>query len=202
MVTTNENPDRKKHFIKMPYPISHERYKDASLSKCTDLTNEQAERLERWLANPKNFLIIHSTFGVGKTYLGAAIANRRYEKNIHTYYFNENEMFSRLAEMQREGQDPAIYLQGLCKNNNFMIWDDLGSTLTHGKNNFYDDDRKNIMYQFIDERYNSKQPTIITTNYKIHELDSMINPRISSRLLAKENLIIELVGEDKRSLGQ
>lgn len=186
--------------VKIPYPMKDLRYKDASLSNFEDLTEEQAKKLTKWFENPKNFLFIHADFGVGKTYLAAAIVNRRYEKNMHTYYFNEYEMFSKLAAMEQEGQSSLGYIQDLC-GNEFMIWDDFGSTLTHGKNDFKDNEKKNIMFQFIDERYNSMLPTIITTNYSIEELGDMINPRIRSRLAAKENLVIEIIGDDKRANG-
>lgn len=186
--------------IKMPYPLKDLRYKDATLSKFEDLSEDQSSTLMKWLENPKNFLFIHADFGVGKTYLAAAIANRRYEKNLHTYYFNEYEIFSKLSEVEQEGQSALGYIQDLC-GNQFMIWDDFGSTLTHGKNDFKDNEKKNIMFQFIDQRYNSMLPTVITTNYSIEELGDMINPRIRSRLAAKENLIIEIIGDDKRASG-
>lgn len=186
--------------VKMPYPLKDLRYKDASLSKFEDLTEEQSENLKKWLDNPRNFLFIHADFGVGKTYLAAAIANRRYEKNLHSYYFTEHELFAKLASVEKEGIDSLTYLQELC-GNNFMIWDDFGSTLTHGKNDFKDNEKKVAMFQFIDQRYNDQLPTIITTNYSIHQLNEMVNERIASRLNAKENLILEIIGDDKRASG-
>ena len=57
------------------------------------------------------------------------------------------------------------------------------------------------MFQFIDKRYNSTKPTVITTNFSVSQLGEITNQRIASRINAKENLILEIFGEDKRQEG-
>ncbi len=190
----------KNNKIKLPYPVKDKRYENASLSKVMDLSSDQAKNLDAWVKNPKHFLFIHADFGVGKTYIAAAIANWRYEKNLHTYYFNEHDIFVDLHALEQDGYKASYKLSDISENE-FVIWDDFGSTITNGKNDFKDNDKKNLMFQFIDDRYNSMLPTVITTNFTGIELGAMINKRISSRLLAKENLIIEIFGEEKRQQG-
>ena len=192
----------------LPHPISDERYRNASLSKITDLTIEQGEKINSWLQKPTNFLFIHSGFGRGKTYIGAAIANRRWERALHSYYFNEYEIFKRLEAMKRENQNPTWYLDELGGNrygccNSFMIWDDFASTISGADNSFEDAWKINLMKHFIDLRYNQEDQaaTVITSNYSIEELGDLVDGRVASRLGASENLIIELFGPDKRTQG-
>jgi len=186
--------------VKIPCPVKDERYQDACLSKIEDLTPEQEDNLKKWLSNPKHFLFCHAPFGIGKTYLASAIAMYFFEKNIPVYMFNEVELFKILDSEAHDGQLPSWKLSSICENP-IVIWDDFGSTIQKGKNDYKENEKINLMFQFIDERYNSMLPTIVTSNFKIEELSEMINGRIASRLKATENLILEIYGENKRSLG-
>lgn len=75
----------------------------------------------------------------------------------------------------------------------FVMIDDIGSTgLTEW--------RKEILFDAIDERYNSMAPTIITSNLSMKEFKEIFHPRIYSRLADKENTIIEILdGKDLRA---
>jgi len=186
--------------IKIPHPIKDERYKEASLSKIQDLTTEQAEKLKAWIYDPKHFLFLHSDYGVGKTYIASAIANFFYANYVPTYFFNEHELYAMLKSEETDSRCAYGKLKSIC-DNDIVVWDDFGSTMQNGKNDFNENAKKNFMFQFIDDRYNSKKPTIITTNFSVSQLAEIVNHRIASRINAKENLIIELFGEDKRQLG-
>lgn len=187
--------------LRIPFPVTAERYKNASLSEIDFLSEEQAQKLSMWLENPQYFLYCQSLYGVGKSHLASAIAIFFYEKNIPVYMFNEDDLFKMLHAEEQEGRLSSWKLDGICENN-IVIWDDFGSTLTHGKNDFKDNEKKVLMFQFINSRYEKKLPTIITSNLTTRELEELINPRISSRIAATENLILEIIGSNKRQEGK
>lgn len=77
-------------------------------------------------------------------------------------------------------------------DDDLVMIDDIGST---GLNEW----RKEIIFDAIDDRYNSMLPTVITTNFSSREIKENFHPRVYSRLFAKENIVIEINdGLDKR----
>lgn len=54
--------------------------------------------------------------------------------------------------------------------------------------------REEVLLELIDYRYCSQLPTIFTTNLSEEDFNKEYHPRISSRLFAKENTIIDLIG--------
>lgn len=71
----------------------------------------------------------------------------------------------------------------------FVIIDDMGSC---GLNDW----RREIWFEIINTRYSSMNPTVITTNFTKEEIYSQMGPRSASRILAKENCVIDLHGEE------
>jgi len=78
----------------------------------------------------------------------------------------------------------------------FVILDDLGSS---GFNEW----RSEVLFDTIDKRYESRKPTIFTSNLSREELTAGLGKRGASRLFAKENLVIEMhTVMDKREQGK
>lgn len=76
-----------------------------------------------------------------------------------------------------------------------VILDDFGSS---GHTSW----RNEVLFDFIDYRYNSKNFTIITTNLTPDEISKDYSPRLASRLFASENTYISLFNSpDLRTLG-
>ncbi len=197
--------------IKMPNPFREgnlQMFRDASMSQITDFTPEQAEAVLNWLKNPKYFLILQSNVGIGKTHICAAITNSRHDEGKYCFYAHESEWIARLQKERELSEHVGEYLKQFC-DNEFFIWDDFGSNITGSKNNYHDAEKKGWLENFIDFRYTSELPTIITTNYTLKQIDEVLNPnngfpyvpRTSSRLGDKRNLYIELIGSDKRKEG-
>jgi DNA replication protein DnaC len=63
--------------------------------------------------------------------------------------------------------------------------DDIGSS---GMNDW----RREVLFDAIDQRYESTLPTVFTSNLSRKELSDSLGNRAASRLFAKENLIIEM----------
>lgn len=183
-------------------------FRDASLSQIMDFNDNQEKLIVEWLNNPKYFLIIYSAVGIGKTHICAAITNQRHEQGKYCYYAHESEWISRLIREKEHNPQVSEYLKLFCENE-FFIWDDFGSSISGTKNNYEDAEKKGWLDNFIDYRYTSMLPTIITTNYTLNQIDEVLNPqngfpyvpRTSSRLGDKRNVYIELFGSDKRQEG-
>lgn len=73
-----------------------------------------------------------------------------------------------------------------CDHHFFML-DDIGST---GKGST--DWRKEVIFEVVNLRYESQNPTVFSTNYNEKEIKESLGERTHSRLFAKENMIIDM----------
>ncbi len=86
----------------------------------------------------------------------------------------------------------------------FVILDDVASGINPDKVTYRDlEFRREVFFSFLDYRYNSKKPTVITSNLTREQFKQVYSERIFSRLFAKENTIIEIFDDslDKRAQG-
>lgn len=145
---------------------------------------EIAEKVIDWITGDKNFLVYLGCPGIGKTYFCSSIIPWIHGKVKSYRYWKERDFFSRLRQemnlLKGDWQDSMQYLL----DNHLMMYDDLGSI---GINEW----RKEIIFSLIDMRYESKLPTIFTSNLSSHELTQTLGKRVASRLFARENLVIE-----------
>lgn len=134
----------------------------------------------------RNFLVYCGSPGVGKTYFCAALVEFAMQDYNHFRYWNESELLKRIRSHINEYNN-ADYLQCLkyLIDDDLVMLDDIGST---GLNEF----RKEIFFDAIDERYCSMKPTVFTSNFSRKEFETKFPERVSSRLFAKENIIIEV----------
>lgn len=137
------------------------------------------------MTNKKNFLVYLGSPGIGKTYLCAAFTEWALMKFNSFRYWNESELFTRVRASIDETKGDYLQCLKLLIDDEFVIIDDLGSTgLTEW--------RKEVIFDAIDERYNSALPTVVTSNFSVAEIKQLYHPRLSSRLFAAENVIIEI----------
>jgi len=107
-------------------------------------------------------------------------------------YWNESELLKRVRSSMEEVKGDYLETLKLLIDDEFVMLDDIGST---GLNEW----RKEIIFDAIDERYNSMKPTVITSNFSVNEFKDFFHERVSSRLFAKDNYIIEILdGQDLR----
>lgn len=170
------------------------RYGDARLSNVR-LTPEHAEKLAKWLKEAKNFFVFLGNPGIGKTYTCAAIYYYMKPKVNSIRYYSERDLLQRIRSHIDSGTG-GDYLNQLhyLVDDEFLILDDLGSS---GVNEW----RKEVLFEFIDYRYNLKKPTVITSNLSLKEIKESFGDRSYSRVAAKENLIIEAGYYDLRQEG-
>lgn len=141
-----------------------------------------------WIKKPSHFLVITGPQGTGKTYLCRAVYSFIRGMFESSRFYNEREFFSRIRRGMGEYEQYDYLLEVRMLTDDKLIgFDDLGSS---GWTSW----REEVLLELIDYRYCSQLPTIFTTNLSEEDFNKEYHPRISSRLFAKENTIIDLIG--------
>lgn len=177
-----------------PNDLFGNRYVDAHLSK-VKLPDETLEKISNWVKNPKNMFTFIGNPGLGKTYLCAAIYKAMKEKNAKNPYFSirylkEYLYFGKLRQIIDAGWDYNHEITTIC-HVDFLMLDDMFSRDPN-------DWQKEVLFNLIDNRYNSGLPTIITSNIWTKDMIGLTSQRFVSRLTDNKNLLIELDWIDKR----
>lgn len=134
---------------------------------------------------PKNFLLFIGNPGIGKTTLCASMFLWAI-KNFDSFrYHNERGLISKIRQSIDLGQGDYLRTLNLLIDDQLIFLDDLGS---EKQNEF----RQDVIFEAIDQRYNSMMPTIITSNLLMNDFKQIYHPRFISRLFATENTIIEI----------
>lgn len=166
----------------------------ASLSKIS-FNEVDNEKLNKFIKNPKNFLVFLGNPGIGKTYFCAALIPWAMEKFENIRYWPEERLYQKLREKISEGQ--GDYLKELLYmiDDHFVMIDDLGIS----KPNEW---REEVLFELVDTRYRLEMPTIFTSNLSKQEFETKYNTRIASRLFAAQNIIVQIhSGLDLRTQG-
>jgi DNA replication protein DnaC len=163
------------------------RYDDAHLSK-VEQSESDIEKINYWWKNPSGTLYMCGNAGTGKTYICAAFYNQFGWDKCRAY--RECDLLAHLRETINKNWDAITEIKRLCQIE-YMILDDLGSSSMT-------DWQKEMLFCFIDERYNNKLPTIITSNLDTKQMKNTFHNRMFSRLYAKENVVIDLLNSDDR----
>lgn len=155
------------------------------------------------MKNPKNFLIWIGNVGASKTHFCACLGEwilRKFDTNrVH----KERNLLSRLRSAIAEGF--GDYISGLeyLVDDDIVILDDVGEFLKTDYN--VDKDwtfNRNVFSAFVDYRYSSMKPTIITSNMSQELIKDFYGDRVWDRLFNPENIVIETFDEtSKRQQG-
>lgn len=137
------------------------------------------------MAKKTNFLVFCGNPGIGKTNLCASLVGWAMNNFNSFRYWNESELLKKVRSSMDEYKGDYLDTLKLCIDDDLVMIDDIGST---GLNEW----RKEIIFDAIDERYNSMLPTILTSNFTRHEFETKFHPRIASRIFDKENILIEI----------
>jgi len=130
--------------------------------------------------------------GVGKSVLAASIAKVYIKEGGNIKWINYPDFIQKLryavtdnvSGSFREVEDSVRYYDGV------LFIDDLGAErLT--------DFVKEVTYRVLNTRELSMLPTVITSNFSLDQIDKIIDPRVSSRLVGMCR-IVHLTGDDLR----
>lgn len=162
----------------------------------------------KWMKLPnedKHMLVFLSTPGIGKTHLISALAEWMVE-NFDTYkYHSEEKVHERLHNFISEGGHGGWSAElKYITDDEIVAFDDVGYWWNKDKITYKDNEWKiEVFYEFLNTRYNSMMPTIITSNLTREQFETVYSPRIASRLFSEENTIIEIFDktQDMRAKG-
>lgn len=170
-----------------------ERYHGAILAKFAGGT-EKALAISQFMNERKNFLVFLGNPGCGKTHICGALFEWALSNFPSFRYFKEKDLQEHLRKIMIEkGWDTHQELERLFESDVIFL-DDIGK-IGHTEH------KENMLFDILDIRYNSKKPTIFTSNLRKKEFYEIYEPRLCSRLFASENIVIEAFDEvDFRSL--
>lgn len=147
------------------------------------------ELARRFARDPKDWLILIGPYGCGKTHLAAAIANEAIQHGNQALFAIVPDLldhlrsaFSPSSEVQYDELFERVRTAFL------LILDDLGTESATPW-------AREKLYQIINYRYNYRQPTVITTNRKLHEIDDRIRSRMTDQAFCT---VVEIGAEDYR----
>ncbi len=166
-------------------------FKTAHLSRVV-LPQEYLEKIDKYFKKPRGLLYFAGNPGLGKTYICAAFARDCLEKNYSWRAYKEKDLLSHLR-LLIETVDYTYELKRLC-DCPFFFLDDLGTA----KDSPW---KQEVMFDFIDTRWSSGKPTLITSNLSVDNLKKFYGERTVSRIKDRRNTVIELDWIDKRIEG-
>lgn len=146
-----------------------------------DAVNQQAvARCIQLLEGDVKGVYLYGGVGCGKTYLASIIAQERLKAGKHVVLGNVPLLLGKIKETF---DDPKLsserVIQRYC-NTSLLILDDMGAGQLTEWN-------MGVLYQIIDERYNSERATLVTSNYSLDELEKVIatSSKIQDKHVAK-----------------
>ncbi len=128
---------------------------------------------------PRGWLLFTGRFGCGKTHLAGAIANRRLESGQAAIFVVVPDLLDHLR-MTFGPNSEASYdeLFDEVRRTELLILDDLGA---HSATPW----AQEKLFQILNHRYNSRLPTVLTTNQRLEELDQRLRSRLQDMDLVK-----------------
>lgn len=171
--------------------MNYNRYDNACLSKI-DFDQDTCKKISSWVKHKKNMLFLSGNPGLGKTYLCYAVKNSL-PKDFAVYY-KETEFFAILRRLISSNQDYESKIDSIA-GYNFLILDDVFTTQMT-------DWQQECLFSLIDKRYDNKLPLLVTSNYTLKQIKDLMGPRgakFVSRLASNDNIIIEMLGLDRRT---
>lgn len=163
---------------------------DGRNAKKSDVCQKYAEHFSEMKSNNIGILL-YGSFGTGKTFLSACIANELLDKGETVLVTNFSSILNRLQGFEEDKQD---FIDGLCRFD-LLIIDDLGVE----RNTPYALEQ---VYNVIDARYRSGKPIIVTTNLSIEEIKNPPSPeygRIYDRVVEMCPIKMSISGESQRA---
>jgi DNA replication protein DnaC len=154
------------------------------------------QRAVNFAREPRGWLIFFGNYGCGKTHLAAAIANQLIQRDCRLFFSNVPDLLDHLrstfgpsSEVEYDERFETI------RNSPVLILDDLGTENTTPW-------AREKLYQLINHRYNNHLATVITSNYKPHDIDERIFSRMSDVALCGEITMIDAADYRKYPLEQ
>lgn len=141
---------------------------------------------------PRGWLVFKGGYGCGKTHLAAAIANQRLAMGHSVIFVSVPDLLDHLRSTYAPGA-PTSYDERFeqVRNAPLLVLDDLGAQSNT-------DWAQEKLYQIFNHRYNTRLPTIITTNQELESIEIRIQSRMVDPGLVR---IVHITAPDFRRSG-
>lgn len=151
------------------------------------------ERAAAYAEKPDGWLIFTGTYGCGKTHLAAAIANHRIAAGERVLFVTAPDLLDHLRSGFAPGGDEEGYSARFeeVRDVPLLVLDDLGIESPTAWAN-------EKLYQLLNHRYNARQPTIITTNRSLEDIELRLRSRLSDPDVAE---LVPITAPDYRRGG-
>lgn len=141
---------------------------------------------------PKGWLVLKGGYGCGKTHLAAAIANQRLAMGHPVLFVSTPDLLDHLRATYSPSSDTTYddrFEQ--VRNAPMLILDDLGTQ----SNTEWAQEK---LYQIFNHRYNTRLPTIVTTNQELESIEIRIRSRMVDPGLVQ---VVHVAAPDFRRAG-
>ena len=144
---------------------------------------------KRWAEHPTGWLVLLGESGRGKTHLAAAVANERLDAGDTVCFANVPDLLDELrgTYAPNASQQYGEVLARL-RDVPVLILDDLGAQQTTAW-------AQEKLYQILNDRYEGRMPTVVTTNTEMSKLDARIASRLGDLQIS---VMYEIVAPDYR----
>lgn len=181
-----------------------QRYVGASISNL-DLPEWVVEKIIKFMKEPKHFLVFLSKPGIGKTYMCSGLVEWALQKFRSIRYHRESKLLARLRQgISDDSGDWRESLQFLVDDDLVML-DDVASGINPARGKSRDAKwSEEVFLEFLDIRYHSQKPTIITSNFSKQDFENIYSWQVEDRLFSEQNTIIEIFDDSipsKRKMG-
>jgi DNA replication protein DnaC len=172
-----------------------ERWEDRALASKTFASFDRArqpdayETTQLFLSDLKGSLVLHGSFGTGKTHLLAALCNAAVaEQHRSALFTTAPKLFSCIQDCI-QAKDPYAPLIARAFRTSLLVIDDIDKAK-------HSDFREEIYFEIIDERVKAGRPTAISTN-RLESLADYVGGAVCSRLKVGQ-LDALMIGADYR----
>ncbi len=146
----------------------------------------------QYAQNPQGWLLLKGGYGCGKTHLAAAIANHRLNMGHPVLFVSVPDLLDHLRAAYAPGATTSYDERfEQVRTAPLLILDDLGAQ----SNTEWAQEK---LYQIFNYRYNTRMPTIITTNQELEAIEIRIQSRMVDPALVQ---IVHITAPDFRRSG-
>lgn len=149
---------------------------------------------QSFAANPRGTLILHGTYGTGKTHLLTSICQALRDRVIESRFCSAPKLFRALQEAMNS-DDPAVHdryqkIITQATNTPLLVLDDIDKA---GWTKW----REERYWEIINDRVDAELPIAISTN-RLDDLQEFVGGAVASRLKVGQ-IAVQMVGTDYRA---
>jgi DNA replication protein DnaC len=189
-----ERREEREAHIKWTYEWLGPRWDDRALARKTfevfDASRQPVayESVRLFVLHMKGTLVLHGTFGTGKTHLLAALCNELRNCDKQSLFTTAPKLFGAINAMIANHEDYSPLLRRASRTPLLAIDD-----IDKAKHSPF---REEIYFSIVDERVKRGLPIALSTN-KLDDLEEFVGGAVASRLKVGQQPI-EMVGDDYR----